>query len=107
MTDQTDEVGTEQLPFDDDSRNYSLVNNRPSCSNCGAALFHDPAPRLPLILPADGRKRIYRYCAVCWKKVTLVLAVSTTSTDTESELDVDEVGTTSLWKRSTVVDDHS
>jgi hypothetical protein len=106
VTDQTDEVGTEQLDFDDDS-NTEPCSVLPTCPNCGAELFHDPAPRLPLILPADGRKRIYRYCAVCWKKVTLVLAVSTTSTDTESELDVDEVGTTSLWKRSTVVDDHS
>ena len=58
-SDQVDEVGTEQLPFTDDSRKYSVLNSRPSCPNCGWQQEASTGP-------APDR------CPECWSRLQAV-----------------------------------
>jgi hypothetical protein len=61
MTDQLDEVVTADL------------SGRKVCPNCGGELHRDLAPRLPLVPVRDGKRRIYRYCVACFKKLVLIV----------------------------------
>ena len=57
QSDELDEVGTEQLPFDDDS-NTTQVTYLPACMNCGwtPEASTDPFPER---------------CPACWAKLTV------------------------------------
>jgi hypothetical protein len=58
MSTQTDEVGTGQLPFDDDSKR-APVHVSPTCGNCGW-------------MPEAATEPIPNRCPMCWARLGVV-----------------------------------
>ena len=45
----------------------------PTCPNCCTELKVDQWPRLPRILPTDGKQRRHWICNSCWHRSTVVV----------------------------------